>query len=130
MKIEELIAGKMMVRMFNLQGASLPIAALKRFMDDGLYPLETLPDRKDLLTVGQSLHRVFYRNRDYQPGVIRINWLYFASNASVGTNSISSLKFCQAWVKAPFRFFEVLSVESRPGAANAFRNRSSKPNMR
>ncbi len=54
MKIEELIAGKNDGQNVQLAGASLPIAALKRFMDDGYTHLKPYQTEKTFSLWGKA----------------------------------------------------------------------------
>ena len=54
MKIEELIAGKTDGQNVEVAGASLPIAALKRFMDDGYTHLKPYQVEKTFSLWGKA----------------------------------------------------------------------------
>ena len=54
MKIEELIAGKNDGQNVQLAGVSLPIAALKRFMDDGYTHLKPYQTEKTFSFWGKT----------------------------------------------------------------------------
>jgi len=54
MKIEELIAGKNDSQNVQIAGVSLPIAALKRFMDDGYTHLKPYQSEKTFSLWGKA----------------------------------------------------------------------------
>ncbi len=54
MKIEELIAGKKESQNIEVGGASLPIAALKKFMDDGYTDMKPYQMEKTFSMWGKS----------------------------------------------------------------------------